>query len=54
LTFHQILKIAKCIITKATVEKKEGPKLIIDENKISKKVKIKKKPIEEKKQDETA
>ena len=39
-------KIEKCIITKDTVEGKEGPKLIIDENKTSKRVKIKKKPIE--------
>lgn len=39
-------KIEKCIITKDTVEGKDGPKLIIDENKTSKRVKIKKKPIE--------
>ena len=39
-------KIEKCIITKDTVEGKEAPKLIIDENKTSKRVKIKKKPIE--------
>ena len=47
-------KIEKCIITKDTVEKKEKPKLIINENKTSKKIKVKKKPIEQKKQDETA
>ena len=34
-------KIEKCIITKETVEKKAGPKLIINENKEKKKVKIK-------------
>ena len=36
-------KIEKCIITKETVEKKSGPKLIINENKEKKKVKIKEK-----------
>ena len=36
-------KIEKCIITKETVEKKAGPKLIINENKEKKKVKIKEK-----------
>ena len=39
-------KIEKCIITKDTVEGKDGPKLVINENKTSKRVKIKKKPIE--------
>lgn len=39
-------KIEKCIITKDTVEGKDGPKLIINENKTSKRIKIKKKPIE--------
>ena len=39
-------KIEKCIITKDTVEGKEGPKLVINENKTSKRIKIKKKPIE--------
>ena len=36
-------KIEKCIITKETVEKKSGPKLIINENIEKKKVKIKEK-----------
>ena len=36
-------KIEKCIITKETAEKKAGPKLIINENKEKKKVKIKEK-----------
>ena len=45
-------KIEKCIITKDTVNKKEGPKLIINEEKQAKRVKIKKKPIP--KQSETA
>ena len=39
-------KIEKCIITKETVEGKEGPKLVLNENKTSKRMKIKKKPIE--------
>lgn len=39
-------KIEKCIITKDTVEEKDGPKLVINENKTSKRIKIKKKPIE--------
>ena len=39
-------KIEKCIITKNTVEGKEGPQLIIDENRTSKRIKIKKKPVE--------
>ena len=39
-------KIEKCIITKDTVEGKDGPKLVINENKTSKRIKIKKKPIE--------
>ena len=39
-------KIEKCIITKDTVEKKTGPELVINENKETKRVKIKKKPIE--------
>lgn len=42
-------KIEKCIITKDTVEGKDGPKLVINENKTSKRIKIKKKPIEAKK-----
>ena len=39
-------KIEKCIITKETVEGKEGPKLVLNENKTSKRMKIKKKAIE--------
>ena len=39
-------KIEKCIITKEPVEGKEGPKLVLNENKTSKRMKIKKKPIE--------
>ena len=39
-------KIEKCIITKDTVEGKDGPKLVINEKKTSKRIKIKKKPIE--------
>ena len=39
-------KIEKCIITRDTVEGKDGPKLVINENKTSKRIKIKKKPIE--------
>ena len=39
-------KIEKCIITKDTVEGKDGPKLVITENKTSQRIKIKKKPIE--------
>lgn len=39
-------KIERCIITKDTVEGKDGPKLVINENKTSKRIKIKKKPIE--------
>ena len=39
-------KIEKCIITKETVEKSAEPKLIINENKKSERVKIKKKKIE--------
>ena len=39
-------KIEKCIITKETFEGKEGPKLVLNENKTSKRMKIKKKPIE--------
>lgn len=39
-------KIEKCIITKETVEGKEGPKLVLNENKTSKRMKIKKKQIE--------
>ena len=39
-------KIEKCIITKETVEGKEGSKLVLNENKTSKRMKIKKKPIE--------
>ena len=39
-------KIEKCIITKETVEGKEGPKLVLNENKTSKRMKIKKKSIE--------
>ena len=47
-------KIEKCIITKETVEKKAGPKLVINENKEVKKKKIKKKPINNQNQGETA
>jgi len=47
-------KIEKCIITKDTVEKKEGPKLIINENKEVKRAKIKKKQVKPQKQEETA
>ena len=47
-------KIEKCIITKDTVEKKTGPQLIINENKETKRVKIKKKQVAPKKQEETA
>ena len=39
-------KIEKCIITKDTVEGKDGPKLVINENKTSKRIKINKKPRE--------
>ena len=35
-------KIEKCIITKDTVEGKDGPKLVINENKTSIRIKIKK------------
>jgi len=47
-------KIEKCIITKDTVEKKEGPKLIINENKEVKRAKIKKQQVKPQKQEETA
>ena len=47
-------KIEKCIITKDTVEKKAGPELIINENKETKRTKIKKKPVTQQKQGETA
>ena len=47
-------KIEKCIITKETVEKKKGPELVINENKESKRVKIKKKQVKPQKQEETA
>ena len=49
-------KIEKCIITKETVEKKNGPKLIINENKTEKRIRVKKKTISktERKQGETA
>ena len=47
-------KIEKCIITKDTVKKKTGPQLIINENKETKRVKIKKKQVTPKKQEETA
>ena len=47
-------KIEKCIITKETVEKKKGPELIINENKETKRVKIKKKQVKPEKQEETA
>ena len=47
-------KIEKCIITKDTVEKKEGPKLVINENKEVKRAKIKKKQVKPQKQEETA
>ena len=47
-------KIEKCIITKETVEKKVAPKLIINENKVAKRNKFKKKQITAKKQGETA
>ena len=38
-------KIEKCIITKATVEGKEPPKLVINEAREDKKTKVKKKPV---------
>lgn len=47
-------KIEKCIITKNTVEKKAGPELVINENKETKRVKIKKKQVNVQKQGETA
>ena len=47
-------KIEKCIITKDTVEKKTGPELIINENKVTKRTKLKKKPVSKQKQGETA
>ena len=47
-------KIEKCIITKETVENKAAPKIIINENKVVKRAKIKKKKIESPKQGETA
>ena len=47
-------KIEKCIITKDTVEKKTGPQLIINENKVTKRTKLKKKPVSKQKQGETA
>ena len=43
-------KIEKCIITKETVEKKEMPKLVINENKVVKKHAIRKKIIQNKKE----
>ena len=36
-------KIEKCIITKDTVEKKTGPKLIINESKVENRSRVKKK-----------
>ncbi|MBQ3145350.1 MAG: ATP-dependent Clp protease ATP-binding subunit ClpX [Clostridia bacterium] len=47
-------KIEKCIITKDTVEKKAGPELVINENKVDKRAKIKKKPVSKQKQGEIA
>ena len=47
-------KIEKCIITKATVEKQEEPELILNENKETKRTKIKKKQLVPKEQGETA
>ena len=47
-------KIEKCIITKETVENKAKPEIVINENKEAKRVKIKKKKIDSKKQEETA
>ena len=47
-------KIEKCIITKETVENKAEPEIVINENKESKRIKIKKKQINSKKQEETA
>ena len=47
-------KIEKCIITKETVENKTEPKLIINENKITERSKIKKKEVKQKKQGEIA
>ena len=46
-------KIAKCIITKETVESKEEPKLVIDENKKREPMKVKKK-LKNAKKEETA
>ena len=47
-------KIEKCIITKETVEDKAAPKIIIDENKIIERSKIKKKQVAPQKRGETA
>ena len=49
-------KIEKCIITKETVEKTEGPKLVINENKVkkSKETAIKKKKVNSSRKSETA
>ena len=47
-------KIEKCIITKDTVEKKAGPELVINENKVDKRAKIKKKPVSKQKKGEIA
>ena len=47
-------KIEKCIITKDTVDNKKAPKLIINENKVATRNKIKKKEIKEEKQGESA
>ena len=47
-------KIEKCVITKETVLNKAQPEIVINENKETKRVKIKKKQINSKKQEETA
>ena len=47
-------KIEKCIITKETVEDKSEPKLVINENKETKRTKIKKKQVTPKSKGETA
>ncbi len=47
-------KIEKCIITKDTVNKISGPELIINENKEIKRIKIRKKPVSQQNQGETA
>ena len=47
-------KIEKCIITKETVENKAEPKIIINENKVAEKNKVKKKKVKQEKNQETA